>query len=183
MNTPYQPVLTSVVRVLLWSAAFLVPALSAGFALPHGPYIVVPALAAYDGTSFRRVLLGALAMLVYETVYHIPYGALAVPVVVLAAGTALLMRSIRAEPLSAASGWSAGPLVRAVLIAALWGAGMVVLSSLWESLTVGEPFSAVALIVVWSGVPMWTLASGTLLALVLLHRSRVPFTRPIRFGQ
>ena len=170
------------VRVVLWCAALMLPAVSAGISVPHGPYILIPALAAYDRVSVRRVALWTMLTALYEIVYRIPYGTLAVPVLILAAGVSLAAHLVRTETLSAARGWSPVPVLRALVSAVAWAAGMVVLSALFGAVTSGEPLPGYRLLNVWAGTAAWSLIAGIGISLAVLHRSRVPFRRPIIFG-
>lgn len=170
------------VRAFLWAGAFLSPAVWTGFVVPHGPYVIVPVLAAYDRLTVRRMFLWVALTAAYELLYHIPTGSLAVPVAACAAGASLARRFMRGEPLDAAPDWSVVPLARAVVHAAVWAAALVGLSWVIGTFIGGQELSVISLKVTWSSGAVWTLAGSIIVALAVLHRTRVPFTRRIMFG-
>jgi len=123
--------------VLLWVLAFIVPAFTFGFPVPHAPYVLVPALAVSIGLSdphaLRRVLLWIGLVLLYELVYHVPVGMLAGPVAIMSVAHVVSSRVIRMESASRTR-TSFSALLRAVTGATIWVVGLIGLSTAWGAL-------------------------------------------------
>lgn len=171
-------------RIILWTAAFLIPSLMFGVPVPHTPYVLIPALAAVDGLAdrfaFRRVLLWLVLVFLYEITYSLPTGVLTVPVLTMALVHVGASRMIRMESLSDALVGQAVrikplALMRSIGIALVWMGGLIILSAVWGSAVAsGALFSWQAVFAVWWFQGAFSAALGALATvLILLYADRI----------
>jgi hypothetical protein len=125
-----------IIRVCLWLVVFLAPAVAAGYPLPYGVFALVPALAAVDGTSFRRVVLWAGLALCYAFIYRVPVGTLSLAILATSLVDVAVERGVRVD----ADATRLSRMGRRILRGLAWMVGMVVASALLDGLLYGAPF-------------------------------------------
>jgi hypothetical protein len=164
-----------IVRILLWLVVFVLPAVSAGFALPYGPYVLVPALVATDGVSARKMSFWLVLTFLYELLYRVPIGVLVVPILCLALIHAAIVSLIQFGSTRNVDYIGSGFVVRTIGVALLWAVGMVMLSAVWSALVLGGPsFSPTMLKLVW----LQARTGGLALAAILISLVALRVVRP-----
>lgn len=172
---------------LLWTLAFIVPAFAVGIPIPHAPYVLIPVLAMSAGLSdrhaFRRVIVWAGLVALYELIYHVPAGMLVGPVLFMTLMHVIVARVIRVESGSERQQLSMSTIIRSVIGLLAWTGGLVMCSVLWGAVFHGTGnISSDALYTVWwhNGAAVITLFGLTVTSLFLraerMRRVRTVFS-------
>ena len=171
------------IRIFIWLAAFVTPALSLGVPLPHALYLVIPAFAAVDGLSGGggfRVAVWLVLSLLYEMIYQMPLGIFAATVLIVAGVHVALGALFRIDTRVHAGRWRAGHLVRSLIVAFLWMAGMIVVSSfVGAAFTAAGGVSWYGLWVIWivRGAALGALGIMTMILGALFWEKTLPFDK------